>query len=223
MLCAFSRHCFGALIAVMAAHFALCTSCLEAQAQPAGADRTWADIGVAFAQQSNRCARCEGTQTGGGPALTAAIGRTLTNGLGVALTGLAFRQLSFETSFRSEYVAALGQYTPSFLPVLTVSAGAGWVAHEGEVSAGLGIGNGSVVVGSAALRLPPTSTFAVSLAASVLQSVDGIPHPYHRLVSFGIALGLASEPSLSSVPLRSDASTTAASRSRRQRVFRRWS
>ncbi|MDQ2666905.1 MAG: hypothetical protein M3Z05_12940 [Gemmatimonadota bacterium] len=180
------------LLLPFAIHAAAALS-LAAQAQPAGKGRLWAELGLAAAQQLHRCVQCDGAGTAVGPAVTLSVGHTLASGFGVAFTGLAFHELSFETSFHSEYLAALVQYSPLKASVLTLSAGAGWGKHEGDSSPGLSNGNGSVVVGSASLRLPPASMFAASLSASVFQSIDGTPRRYLRLMSVGIAIALASD------------------------------
>jgi hypothetical protein len=192
MIFSISGRAARTLLTIATIHVSAVGSPALAQAQPAGDGRTWTEIGLFAAQQINRCIACKGAQAAGGPALTLSLGHTLENGFGVALTGLAFQQFSFETSFRSEYIALLGQYTPPRLPVLTVAAGTGWAKHNSDTSSGQGGGDGNILAGSLGVRMPATSTLAISLGAYVLQSIAGTPSPYLRLVSVGISVGVAS-------------------------------
>ena len=135
---------------------------------------------------------CFGTTSVGGASVSAATGVTLPGGLGVAVLGRAFNQLSFESWLKSRYAVALAQYSPPALEILTLNAGAGWGRHSSEPNDASANGGGAILYSGVALRLPPKGSVALSVTADLIQSVSGAPRPHPRLVSFGVAIGAAS-------------------------------
>ena len=162
-----------------------------AQGRPAGNGRVWAELGIAAGQQTQRCHTCIGTSTIGGAALTVAAGSTLPRGFGIALLGRAFNQLDFESTLRSRYVVALGQFTPPGVSFVTLNGGAGWGRHAGDTTPFTSDGSGGIIFAGAALRLPARAPLALSVTADLMQSISGRPDPHPRLLSIGIAVGVA--------------------------------
>lgn len=164
---------------------------LRAQGRPSGEGRIWVELGLAASQQAGRCVTCTPSAIGG-PSISAAGGVTLRRGFGAAVLGRAFQQFSFESSLNSRYFVALAQYAPARVPLLTLNAGAGWARHSGDfVSGEPSDGSGAVLYAGTALRLPPRSTYAITVTADILQSIEGSPSPHPRLFSVGLAIAAA--------------------------------
>jgi hypothetical protein len=167
---------------------------VQAQGRPVGDGRIWFELGLAASQQAGRCVTCTPSAIGGA-SVSAAGGVTLSRGFGVAVLGRAFQQFSFESSLSSRYFMALAQYAPARVPVLTLNAGAGWARHSGDdVSRDPSNGSGAALYAGTALRLPARSTYAITLTADILQSIEGSPSPHPRLFSVGLAIGAATSP-----------------------------
>ena len=164
----------------------------RAQSRPTGAGRVWAELGIGAARQSLRCSDCVLIDPIGGPVATGAMGLTLARGFGVAVLGREFQEFDFENSQGSRYLIVLGQYTPSRITPLTLSAGAGWGHHHGEPPEYAINDGGAVISSGLAVRLPARSRVALSITSDVIQSIGGATHARPRLISMGLALSIAS-------------------------------
>lgn len=171
---------------------------LSAQALPAGPQRVWFELGVGGATQHPNCSGCAQKTGMGGPTASAALGATITPRFGVAALVREFAEFSFEESHSANYVIGLGQYLLNRGDAvgITVNAGLGYGAQHGDQAPYGDNGGGLVLAGGWAMRMPSTTTFALTLDFDLMKSVSGKVRTttgpgssYHPLL-FTIALGL---------------------------------
>ena len=174
---------------------------VAAQAQPEGAKRVWIELGLGASRQDPYCAGCVQQSRMGGPAVTGAIGLTLTNHFGLALAAREFSEFSFEQSHSATYFLALAQYT--LAPPLRLNVGLGTSSQHGDHAPYGDNGTGSAVTGGFALRLPTNSTFGLTLevdwiktVSGTLRTASGLPGSSYRpmLFTIGVGINLADDP-----------------------------
>ncbi|HEY7236802.1 MAG TPA: hypothetical protein VH539_21760 [Gemmatimonadaceae bacterium] len=170
-------------------------STLAGQAQPAGPQRVWVELGLGGSAQTPNCDGCFQTVRMGGPSASLALGLTITPSFGVALLGRAFAEISFDYSHSASYFVGLAQWAP--VPGITLNAGLGEGQQHGDDPPYGDNGSGAVVAAGVAIRLPSKSTFGLTLNADWIKSVSGTlrtasgqPGSSYRPLLFTVGLGL---------------------------------
>lgn len=166
----------------------------RAQARPDVPGRIWGEFGIARARHDGTCNGCSFRGSVSGAAITASAGLTVDHGLGIAVAGRIFQSLSFDFSRSGKYALALGQYTPSVAPAITLNAGGGYGSHSGDGVPSVN-GNptsraGAVVSLGVAVRMMPRSRGALALTADMIRSVSGPYRP--NLFALGLAINVSS-------------------------------
>ncbi|MFL5614901.1 MAG: hypothetical protein ACJ796_14655 [Gemmatimonadaceae bacterium] len=167
---------------------------LAAQAPPLEAHRPWIELGLGASREAANCGSCYQKKMGG-PAASLSFGATITPRFGFAVLLRKFAEFSFEDSHEANYAIALAQYSPA--PGLTLNGGLGYGSQFGDDPPYSDSGSGAVLGGGIALRLPPTSTFGLTLHVDWLKTVSGKarmrsdqPGTSYRPLLFTIGLGL---------------------------------
>lgn len=177
---------------------------VQAQSEPEGAGRVWAEVGLGGARQSQGCRGCVLHDPIGGLTVSAAAGISFAHGVGAAVLTRAFQEFSFEYVQGSRYVVGLAQYTPPGTTFVTLNTGAGWGTHHGDSAPYANNGRGAVLAVGLAIRVPAGGRVAMSVSGDVLQSVSGARESavggtasrYHpRLVTVSVGLSVASSRS----------------------------
>jgi hypothetical protein len=170
-------------------------STLAAQAQPAGPQHLWVELGLGVSRQDPNCDGCVQQTRMGGPSASLSVGLTITPRFGVALLGRAFSEFSFDYSHSASYFVGLAQWSPA--PGVTLNGGLGQGAQHGDHPPDGDNGNGSVVAGGIAFRLPSKTAFGLTLnfdgiksLSGTLRTASGQPGSSYRPLLLTIGLGL---------------------------------
>jgi hypothetical protein len=169
----------------------------DAQAPAEGARRIWFELGLGGSRQDPNCTGCYQQSAVGGPSASLAAGITITPRFGVGVLAREFSEFSFEYSHSGTYYLGLAQFTPGPRHFVVVNAGVGIGQQHGDHPPYGDNGNGAVAAAGITLRVPPGSTFGLTLTADFIKSMTGTVRTAsgetgssYRPLLFTVGLGL---------------------------------